>query len=185
MKIGIISDTHGSISAWQKAYQNFLHETELIIHCGDVLYHGPRNPLPKGYEPKRLAEALNSLSKPLIFVRGNCDSEVDQMVLEYPLDSYSSQIITPELKILVHHGHHSFPETLRRKIAATYDVVISGHTHLPGLKKEEGLLFLNPGSPALPKNQEETPTIAILETENKEILIWNIENGKQVSREII
>ena len=185
MKIGIISDTHGSISAWQKAYQNFLYETDLIIHCGDVLYHGPRNLLPKGYEPKRLAEELNSLSKPIIFIRGNCDSEVDQMVLEYPLDSTFSQIITPELKILVHHGHHSLPETQRRKIAATYDLVITGHTHLPGIKKEEDLLFLNPGSPSLPKNQEQTPTIAILETENREIAIWNIDSGEQVNWEIV
>ena len=64
MNIGIISDTHGSVTAWREAYQKYLQKTDLIIHCGDVLYHGPRNPLPEGHDPKSLAVELNSLTKP-------------------------------------------------------------------------------------------------------------------------
>jgi len=153
MRIGVISDTHGSISAWQQAYDNFLHQTDLIIHCGDLFYHGPRNPLPEGYEPSELGTIFNTLDKSIIFVRGNCDAEVDQMVLDYPLESPYAHLSIGRWRILVHHGHQNEAPAKTKNF---YNLIISGHTHLPEIKKENGLIYLNPGSPALPKNEEKT-----------------------------
>ena len=177
MKIGVISDTHGSVQAWEKAYNNYLSKTDLIIHCGDLLYHGPRNPLPDGYKPNELCAIFNTLDKPIIFIRGNCDAEVDQMVLDYPLESPYAHIFTDRWRILAYHGHHP---SLPVKTIARYNLVLSGHTHLPGIKKENGVVYLNPGSPALPKNEEKTPTIAIID--ENEIVIWNIKTGEAVTR---
>jgi phosphoesterase, MJ0936 family len=178
MIIGVISDTHGSLTAWREAYQKFLQNTNLIIHCGDVLYHGPRNPLPAGYDPKNLAAELNSLSKPLYIVQGNCDAQVDQLVLEYPLESPFAHILTPEIKILAHHGHHWSPETTPAKISGLYDIIISGHTHLPEIRQIGRTIFLNPGSPALPKDEADTPTIALID--HHLIKIMNIASGQPV-----
>ncbi|HBT17327.1 MAG TPA: phosphodiesterase [Firmicutes bacterium] len=177
MKIGVISDTHGSVSAWEKAYSKYLVHTDLIIHCGDLLYHGPRNPLPNEYKPNELCARFNALKKPIVFVRGNCDAEVDQMVLDHPLESPYAHLFTDRRRILVHHGHKT---ELPAKATVNYNLIISGHTHLPGIKKENGVIRLNPGSPSLPKNDTKTPTIAIVE-ENA-ITIWNIDAGVEMQR---
>jgi putative phosphoesterase len=183
MNIGIISDTHGSLTAWKLAYEKFFEEVELIIHCGDVLYHGPRNPLPDGYDPKSLAKELNSLQKPLIIVRGNCDAEVDQMVLEYPLESPYAHVITPEVKILVHHGHSYSPEKLPFRANNLYNIIISGHTHVPEIRQDKDLIYLNPGSPALPKNDTGTPTVALID--NKAIKIFHVMTGQLLESTIL
>ena len=176
MKIGVISDTHGSISAWENAYTRYLSETELIIHCGDILYHGPRNPLPAGYDPGALLAKLNALEKPLLLVRGNCDAEVDQMVLDFPLEAPYTHLFTGDYRILVHHGHVELPAKAKKG----YDLIISGHTHLPGIKEEDGVIYLNPGSPALPKDEQETPTLAVID--GREIVIWNLKTGEAFQR---
>ena len=175
MKIGIISDTHGSITAWEKAYENYLIHTDLIIHCGDVLYHGPRNPLPDGYKPNELCTRFNNLDKPLVFVRGNCDAEVDQMVLDHPLEAPSAHLFTDHWRIFVHHGHHT---ELPVKTTEHYNLIISGHTHLPSLNEADGVVYLNPGSPSVPKNEPKTPTIAVID--KAAIVIWNIDTGEAV-----
>lgn len=176
MKIGVISDTHGSLSAWQKAYK-YLADTDLILHCGDVLYHGPRNPLPEGYNPGELAKTINGLDKPLTIIRGNCDAEIDQMLLEYPLESPYAHIITEDYPIFVHHGHQT---PLTPKVLSQYKMIISGHTHLPGIKIQDGIIYLNPGSPSLPKNDPKTPTVACIDGEK--IKIINIENGEVIDQ---
>ncbi len=78
MKIGVVSDTHGSLTAWQNAYNSNFQDVDWIIHCGDVLYHGPRNPLPEGYNPQTLAMDLQKIRQPIIFAKGNCDAEIDR-----------------------------------------------------------------------------------------------------------
>ena len=176
MKIGVISDTHGSISAWENAYTRYLSETELIIHCGDILYHGPRNPLPAGYDPGALLAKLNALENPLLLVRGNCDAEVDQMVLDFPLEAPYAHLFTGAYRILVHHGHLEIPDKAKRG----YDLIISGHTHPPGIKEENGVLYLNPGSAALPKDERETPTLAVID--GREIVIWDLKTGEAVQQ---
>lgn len=177
MRIGVISDTHGSIGAWQKAYERFLHQTDLIIHCGDLLYHGPRNPLPDAYQPDELCAIFNRLEQPIVFVRGNCDAEVDQMILDHPIEAPSAHIITARWRILVHHGHQN---RLPVKTKHFYNLIISGHTHLPEIKKENGVIYLNPGSPSLPKNEPKTPTIALID--ETAIVIRDIETGKEVQK---
>jgi putative phosphoesterase len=175
MKIGVISDTHGSLSAWLNAY-TYLADTDFIIHCGDVLYHGPRNPLPEGYNPGELAKRLNDLKIPLYIVGGNCDADVDQMLLEYPIEPHFAHIITEEYRILVHHGHQNFNFN---KALTQYSLIISGHTHIPTIERKNGVIHLNPGSPSLPKNEPNIPTLAVVDS--GKISIINITNGQILS----
>lgn len=179
MRLGVISDTHGSISAWQNVYNSYFQDVDWIIHCGDVLYHGPRNPLPEGYNPQGLAMELQKLRQPIIFAKGNCDSEIDQLILEYPLESPYTHILTPNLKILVTHGHHWDPELPPSNLVRGYDIIISGHTHIPVLKKVSQRILLNPGSPSLPKNDRQIPTVAIID--EKHIGIVDIQTGSIIS----
>lgn len=83
-KIAVISDTHGSVTAWRKARQIW-KGSDMIVHLGDVLYHGPRNPLPEGYMPKELAEEINDSDIPVMIVRGNCDADIDAVMLKWPI----------------------------------------------------------------------------------------------------
>lgn len=161
MKIGLISDTHGDIKAWQEL-STFLRELDLVVHAGDVLYHGIFNPILESYKPLLLAEEINRFPVPLYISRGNCDSDVDQLALNYPLASPYLLLRLEELTLLVHHGH-IFSEKELLELAKKWKVnlVVSGHTHSYRLKKENGVLLVNPGSPSLPK-ENKPPTIAIL-----------------------
>lgn len=182
MQIGIISDTHGSLTAWQLAVQNCFQKVDLVIHCGDLLYHGPRNPLPDGYNPKQLAIEINQFTKPLVIVKGNCDAEVDQMVLDYPLEAPYAHLLTPEYRILAHHGHTFSPQNLPLKATcphSTISIIVSGHTHIPEIRKMEDIILLNPGSPALPKSESGEKTVAVID--ERQILILNIQNGQPVA----
>jgi len=87
MKAGIISDTHGCLESFKRIYEKFLKDCDFIIHGGDVLYHGPRNKVPEEYDPAGLAEFLNAMDIPIVAASGNCDSEVDQMVLDFPVEA--------------------------------------------------------------------------------------------------
>lgn len=157
MKIGVISDTHGVVTLWDKVMSEIFTQLDLIIHCGDVLYHGPRNPIVEGYNPQLLVQRLNTLKTPIIFAKGNCDAEVDQMVIEHPLQNPYAVMIVHGKKILAHHGHTlNYQE--KAKLAQKYniDIFISGHTHIPEIYKEGRTIFLNPGSPSLPKGEGAT-----------------------------
>ncbi|HEY8462524.1 MAG TPA: phosphodiesterase [Bacillota bacterium] len=179
MKIGVISDTHGSLTAWRQVMEEYFATADLIIHSGDLLYHGPRNPLPEGYAPAELAEAINATSQPIIGVKGNCDAEIDQMLLQIPIQAPLAQIFTPHWKILVHHGHDFTADNLP-SWATAYNLIISGHTHRPGIVYQDGRIFLNPGSPALPKDDGQTPTVAIIA--GTTIELWNIRTGKLIQQ---
>ncbi len=175
MKIGVISDTHGSLTAWQNAVDYF-KRADLIIHCGDLLYHGPRNPLPDGYDPAKLATAVNQTRQRIVFAKGNCDSEVDQLMVNVPIMAPYAQVFTPDWQILAHHGHTldigDMPDWTHG-----YNLIISGHTHLPGITRQGRQVFLNPGSPALPKNEDLTPTIALID--GQRISIIDLEKRKK------
>lgn len=160
MKIGLISDTHGDIRAWQGLLA-YLKELDLVVHAGDVLYHGIFNPILESYKPLLLAEELNRFPVPLCFVRGNCDSDVDQLALNYPLASPYLLLRLEEITLLAHHGH-VFTEEELLKLAKKWKVnlVLTGHTHSYHLKKEDGVLLVNPGSPSLPK-ENKPPTFAM------------------------
>lgn len=147
MKLFICSDIHGSAVWCKKAVDKFLESgADKLIILGDVLYHGPRNPLPDGYNPQEVFAMLNGLADKIIAVRGNCDSEVDQMVLDFNVSSDYAAIYDGETKITISHGHRIVPPLKQG------DIYITGHTHVPlNVVEKEGYLHLNPGSVALPK----------------------------------
>lgn len=172
MKIGIISDTHGSVTAWEMAYDKFFHDADLILHAGDVLYHGPRNRMQDDYSPAVLSERLNQCSVPILIARGNCDSEVDASVLDVPLTAPYLFTLAGGRRIVVAHGHLAESDgekaALANKLRA--DVFISGHTHIAALWQREGIRFVNPGSPALSKRMDGRQTVAQMDEEKIEIL---------------
>lgn len=150
MKLMFISDIHGSLFYLEKALLRFDSEqADQLIILGDLLYHGPRNPLPEGYQPAEVAKKLNSLKNKIICVRGNCDSEVDQMVIEFPIMADYSWLFVDGKRIFATHGHTHNMETLPS--LSEGDILIHGHTHVPVAQEMDGLLWLNPGSIALPK----------------------------------
>ena len=150
MNFLVISDIHGSSQSLKKVLLNFEGKYDYIICCGDYLNHGPRNPLPEGWNPKETADLLNGIKEKLICVRGNCDSEVDEMVLEFPcLQSYTN-IFLGKCRIFVTHGHLFTKEKLE-SILPEKTLVVSGHTHISLIEKSEKLYFFNPGSISLPK----------------------------------
>lgn len=174
MRIAILSDTHGSLEAFNRAME-VAGSCDLIIHAGDILYHGPRNPLPEGYNPKGLADAINNVKVPFIVAAGNCDAPIDQVVLSVPIQSPYAFILLDKVQILITHGHIASEEELIT-LAEKWNIklLITGHTHVKRLEKKNGLVLLNPGSCALPKDG--IPSIAILEDSN--IKLVNIDNGE-------
>lgn len=171
MRIGIISDTHGSVQAWRDALEGPFKDVDQIWHCGDVLYHGPRNPLPPGYHPQELAELINACPLPIVAVFGNCDSEVDQMVLDMALQLPFVLLDHPIGKVLISHGHR-YTTDLMEEMVEKYQVKIwvSGHTHEPMIAKHSGCILLNPGSPSLPKGAHPKRSVAILTPTSIELM---------------
>ncbi len=149
-KLMIASDIHGSAyycEKWMDAIER--EEPDKILLLGDLLYHGPRNPLPQGYDPKAVAEMLNKKKEKIICVRGNCDTEVDQMLLETPILADYSIICWAGMVIYATHGHHVSDSNLPP--IAKGEVLLCGHTHIPACKEVEGVWYLNPGSVSIPK----------------------------------
>ena len=172
MKIGIISDTHGSVAGWEKSWK-ILKNSDIIIHCGDLFNHGPGNPIPEKYNPKELLNIFNNLNKPILISRGNCDSEVDQTFLNIPLAYPFLFYQINNLRILVSHGHiFKKDEWIELGKKWKINFLISGHTHIPLLEKVENIIILNPGSPSLPK--EKIPTCAMIDTDEGDIKIYNL-----------
>lgn len=150
VKLFFMSDIHGSELYLNKALEAFKREeAEQIIILGDELYHGPRNPLPEGYNPKVVAEILNIYKNQIIAIRGNCDSEVDQMVLAYPIMSDYITLVDEGLRFFITHGHIYNPENLPN--LGSGDVFCYGHTHIPVAEKKDDIFIFNPGSTTLPK----------------------------------
>lgn len=150
MKLMVISDIHGSLDYLNKALGIYRSEAaDKLIILGDLLYHGPRNPLPKGYNPKEVSETLNKVKNEIIAIRGNCDSEVDQMVLDFPIMSDYTLVHINNRAIFLTHGHLYNEEN--KPLIGTEDILIHGHTHIPRAEKTEDFYILNPGSISLPK----------------------------------
>ena len=150
----IASDIHGSSVYCKKLVEIFKKENaDKLLLLGDILYHGPRNPLPDGYAPAEVAKLLGEINDKILCVRGNCDSEVDQMVLPFNISSDYALVCADGLNIYLSHGHRGAPPLLKG------DIYLTGHTHVP-LKEDCGYIHLNPGSVALPK--ENSPHSYIL-----------------------
>ena len=151
MKLMIASDIHGS-ARWCAEMLDALRAEapERLLLLGDLLYHGPRNDLPEDYAPKRVIAMLNAVAPQLLCVRGNCEAEVDQMVLDFPVMADYAVLFVDGRMIYLTHGHvrnADNPPPLQPG-----DALLCGHTHVPGLRRCEGFTAANPGSVSIPKN---------------------------------
>ena len=146
MKYLIVSDIHGSVNSANIIKEKFeTLKCDKILLLGDILYHGPRNDLPLNYNPKKVISILNPLADKIIAVRGNCDAEVDQMVLDFKInDDYKLG------KYYLTHGHHvNYEKPIKLE---TGSIVLHGHTHIIRKDVVEGVTYVNIGSITLPKN---------------------------------
>ncbi len=151
MKLMIASDIHGSSCCCRRMIEAYEKEAaERLLLLGDILYHGPRNDLPEGYNPKEVSDMLNSIKDEILCVRGNCDTEVDQMVLDFPILADYCLLDLGTHTVFATHGHHYNPQTPPPLKAG--DVLLNGHTHTPANKNMGTCIYMNPGSVSIPKN---------------------------------
>jgi hypothetical protein len=187
MKYLIVSDIHGSASDCEKALSHFERlGCDMIICLGDILYHGPRNPIPDGYDSNALCALLNPLADRIVACRGNCDCEVCEMVLDFPLMSDYNIIVDGTTKIFATHGHIYSPTlpdgspVVKGSVPPPkfgYDIFLYGHTHVPFLQRDAlGRIICNPGSTTLPKGGF-PKTFAVYE--DGKIVVYDLE-GKVV-----
>lgn len=150
MKLFIASDIHGSAKFCKAVLEAFAREgAEKLVLLGDILYHGPRNPLPEEYNPQAVAAMLTEVKEKVICVRGNCDAEIDRTLLPFPVTDYSA-VFVDGLNIYLSHGQREVPPLNKD------DIYVTGHTHVPlNVTEPDGYYHLNPGSVSLPK--EESP----------------------------
>lgn len=157
MKWFIASDIHGSAYYTKKLIDAYARENaDRMILLGDILYHGPRNDLPLEYAPKAVISMLNPLASEIICVRGNCDGEVDDMVLDFPVLAEYAIISDESLGgnvIFATHGHHFNAEKLPKLKKG--DILLHGHTHIPCFEEVNGIRIVNPGSVSIPKADSE------------------------------
>lgn len=150
MKYIFASDIHGSAYYTRKLLQVYEEcQAQRLILLGDLLYHGPRNDLPKEYAPKEVILLLNEKKQDILAIRGNCDTEVDQMVLEFPILSEYSVLLAEGTEFFLTHGHHYTEDNLPPMKAGS--VFVYGHTHIWKAKEENGYYICNPGSVSIPK----------------------------------
>lgn len=175
MKLGFISDTHGGYENLLQAL-HLLEGSEQICHLGDVLYHGPRNDIPETYNPKEMIEILKERTD-IVYVRGNCDADVDEMVLGQDLSNKSRIITFDNYKFYLVHGYEETEdERIEEAKKLGCHVVVSGHTHVKVLEEKDGIIVLNPGSTTIPKDSSksiavyEKGQIQILDLENQSVL---------------
>lgn len=174
MKFLICSDIHGSSHYCRILLDRIKEEkADRVLILGDILYHGPRNDLLDEYAPKAVIEMLNPLKNTLLCVRGNCDTEVDQMVLDFPILADYSVIPMGDKLIYATHGHN-YNEN-RRPPMAKGDILLNGHTHIPKCTEYEDFIYMNPGSVSIPK-EDSFHSFMTLEDG---VFKWkNLENGE-------
>ena len=151
MKLLIASDLHGSAYWCGRLMEEIKKEQpDRILLLGDLLYHGPRNDLPRDYAPKQVIPMLSSLKDKILTVRGNCEAEVDQMVLPFPCMADFSELYVDGKLLHLSHGHHQNPENLPPLPEGS--VFLYGHTHVKFDRVVSGIRCLNPGSLSIPKD---------------------------------
>ena len=151
MKLLIASDIHGS-AYWCGKLMDLIQaeNPDRVILLGDLLYHGPRNDLPRGYAPKQVIPMLSGIQERIVAVRGNCEAEVDQMVLPFPCLADYAQLLVDGKLFHLSHGHHQNPEQLPPLPQGS--VFLFGHTHVKLDQQVNGIRCLNPGSVSIPKD---------------------------------
>lgn len=172
MRFLIASDIHGAVAPAAAIAEIYCKGSfDKLLLLGDLLYHGPRNELPLSYKPKEVISILSDLKNEIISVRGNCEAEVDQMVLPFPVLSESAMVFADGKRIFMTHGHLYTAE----KHPGGIDAFFSGHTHIPVLERRDGIIYLNPGSVSIPKGGYQ-PSYAIWDSGN--ISIISIDDGR-------
>lgn len=173
MKLMIASDLHGSAYYCKKLVDAYHAEKpDKLLLLGDLLYHGPRNDLPRDYAPKAVIDMLNPLAKNLLCVRGNCEAEVDQMVLKFPVMADYAYLSIDGIYIFATHGHlhgEQNPPPLQNNT-----LLLCGHTHIPAFTQYDGFVYVNPGSLSIPKENSEHSYMIF---ENR-TLIWKTTDQK-------
>ena len=177
----IASDLHGS-SVWTKKLIDKFNEENCdnLLLLGDLLYHGPRNALPNEYDTMETAKLLNSIKDKIIAVRGNCDSEVDEMVLEFDIKERNMMLYIDGVQFFATHGH-IYNETNLPSLQH-FDVLLNGHTHVTTFNKHKDFVFVNPGSTSIPK-QDTKHSCAIYV--NRTFCFYNLDDGTILKKEII
>ncbi len=151
MKLMFASDIHGDADCCEKMLKRFDEErAEKLFLLGDILYHGPRNDLPADYAPKKVIAMLNERKDQLLCVRGNCDTEVDQMVLEFPIMAEYALLYLDGRTVFLTHGHKFNTDT--PPLLGDGDILLHGHTHVQTIDGSRRYTYMNPGSVSLPKN---------------------------------
>ncbi|MBQ9939944.1 MAG: phosphodiesterase [Clostridia bacterium] len=175
MKLIIASDLHGSAKYCRMLMDRINEENpDRVLLLGDILYHGPRNALPEEYAPPLVAEMLNSIASRIICVRGNCDSEVDGMVLKFPVMNKSALVADGNFIFTAVHGHHLDDG----EVMSVYEnaTVLYGHTHIPDNSVRNGVRYINPGSVSIPKENSPHSYISY----DNGIFVWKeIVSGKE------
>ncbi len=177
MKYVIASDIHGSAYYCRLLKERYLSEhAEKLILLGDLLYHGARNPLPREYSTLGCAEILNSIKDEILCVRGNCDSEVDTLVLEFPIMAEYCILPWNGRTLILTHGHKT-PAYLKKG-----DVLFNGHFHVPAFEERENCTYVNCGSVSIPKENSRHSYLVL----EKNTLVWkNVETGETFRTEIL
>lgn len=174
MKYLIVSDIHGCLPALEQVLQFYqTHHYDMLLILGDILNYGPRNGLPEGLNPKAIAERLNAMATEIVAIRGNCDSEVDQMLLKFPILSDYTLIVDEGKKLFLTHGHIYNEEKCPSN---GYDAFFYGHTHLWKLEKVNNKIICNTGSITFPKGGN-LPTFA--DYEHGKITLYQL-NGEKL-----
>lgn len=164
MKLVVASDIHGSALYCRKFLDCYKKENaDKLILLGDILYHGPRNDLPEEYAPKKVIEMLNDIKDEILCVRGNCDTEVDQMVLKFPILADYAFLYWRDKMVFVTHGHNFNLKNL--PMLKKGDILLHGHTHIPACEKTDLCTYINPGSVSIPKENSAHSYIVITDNE--------------------
>lgn len=177
MRYLIASDIHGSAFYCDQLLKAYEREgADRLLLLGDILYHGPRNDLPKDYAPKTVITMLNNIKQEIICVRGNCDTEVDQMVLEFPIMAEYALISNDKRMLFATHGHKmnkNNPPMLKQG-----DILLNGHFHVPVCETLDGFIYMNPGSVSIPK-ENSAHSYMIMEDN---LFVWKDLEGNEYNR---
>lgn len=153
MRLMIASDIHGSAYYTEQLLNCFVSEKpDKLVLLGDLLYHGPRNPLPQDYNPQKVAALLNQYKNYIIAVKGNCDADIDRMLLEF--DAHSEQVITILANRLIYFTHGDKYNLENPPLLNPQDILVNGHFHVQEVKATPRFIYLNPGSISLPKDNK-------------------------------
>ena len=178
MKWLIASDIHGSAYYCRKVIECFAREgAERMLLLGDILYHGPRNDLPRDYAPKEVAAQLNAMASRVLGVRGNCDAEIDQAVLAFPIMADYALLCEGGRTIFATHGHLYHLDCLPPLCEG--EILLHGHTHVPACVEKGGIVYLNPGSAAIPK---ESSPCSCMTLENGLFRWIDLDSGEEYRR---